>query len=90
MPSCSTLVQRNGAQYLAELVIVLARARFVAIDGLARAIGASTAELFQKRVKVFPCFFVGRLRPRRGCSCRGLVMVPFSPLDMGFGGTADA
>ena len=39
------LVQRNGAGYLAELVIVLARARFAALDDLARATGTGTAEL---------------------------------------------
>ncbi|KRE67752.1 hypothetical protein ASG92_14055 [Arthrobacter sp. Soil736] len=39
------LVQRNGAGYLAELVIVLARARFAALNDLARATGNSTAEL---------------------------------------------
>jgi hypothetical protein len=40
-----TLVQRNGAGYPAELVIVLARARFGALDDLARATGTGTAEL---------------------------------------------
>lgn len=39
------LSQRNGPEYLAELVIVLARARFIALDDLARATGSSTAEL---------------------------------------------
>jgi hypothetical protein len=39
------LVQRNGPAYLAELIIVLARARFVALDALARVTGTSTAEL---------------------------------------------
>jgi hypothetical protein len=39
------LAQRNGAGYLAELVIVLARARFAALDDLARATGTGTAEL---------------------------------------------
>jgi hypothetical protein len=39
------LVQRNGAIYLAELVIVLARARFAALDDLARATGTSATEL---------------------------------------------
>jgi hypothetical protein len=39
------LSQRNGAEYLAELVIVLARARFIALDDLARATGGRTAEL---------------------------------------------
>jgi hypothetical protein len=39
------LSQRNGAEYLAELVIVLARSRFIALDDLARATGGSTAEL---------------------------------------------
>lgn len=39
------LSQRNGAEYLAELAIVLARARFIALDDLARATSASTAEL---------------------------------------------
>ncbi|MDQ1058215.1 hypothetical protein QFZ23_002116 [Arthrobacter globiformis] len=40
-----TDAQRNGAGYLAELVIALARARFIALDELARATGPSTAEL---------------------------------------------
>jgi hypothetical protein len=39
------LMQRNGPEYFAELAIVLARARFIALDDLARATGASTAEL---------------------------------------------
>jgi hypothetical protein len=39
------LVQRNGADYLAELVIVLARDRFIALDDFARATGTGTAEL---------------------------------------------
>ena len=39
------LVQRNGAGYLAELVIVLVRARFAALDDLARATATRTAEL---------------------------------------------
>lgn len=39
------LVQRNGAGYLAELVIVLARARFAALDDLARATRTGAAEL---------------------------------------------
>lgn len=39
------LVQRNGSGYLAELAIALARARFIALDGLARATGTGTAEL---------------------------------------------
>ena len=39
------LVQRNGAGYLAELVIVLARARFAALDDLARATGTWAEEL---------------------------------------------
>lgn len=39
------LVQRNGAGYLTELVIVLARARFAALDDLARTTGTGTAEL---------------------------------------------
>ncbi|MBT2555915.1 hypothetical protein [Arthrobacter sp. ISL-5] len=39
------LVQRNGTGYLAQLVIVLARARFAALDDLARATGTDTAEL---------------------------------------------
>ena len=39
------LAQRNGAEYLAELVIVLARARFAALDDLARATGTGTVEL---------------------------------------------
>jgi hypothetical protein len=39
------LVQRNGAGYLAELAIALARDRFIALDELARATGTSTTEL---------------------------------------------
>ncbi|WP_454700046.1 hypothetical protein [Arthrobacter humicola] len=39
------LVQRNGSTYLAELIVALARARFVALDDLARATGTSTGEL---------------------------------------------
>jgi hypothetical protein len=39
------LAQRNGAEYLAELIIALARAKFVALDELARATGPSTTEL---------------------------------------------
>jgi hypothetical protein len=39
------LSQRNGPEYLAELIIVLARARFYALDDLARATGSLTAEL---------------------------------------------
>ena len=39
------LVQRNGAGYLAELVMVLARARFAVLDDLARATGTSTSQL---------------------------------------------
>jgi hypothetical protein len=39
------LVQRNGAGYLAELAIALARTGFIALDELARATGNSTAEL---------------------------------------------
>jgi hypothetical protein len=39
------LSQRNGPEYLAELVIVLARARFIAVDDFARATSGSTAEL---------------------------------------------
>jgi hypothetical protein len=39
------LVQRNGPKFLAELVIVLARDRFIALDDLARATGTGTAEL---------------------------------------------
>jgi hypothetical protein len=35
------LAQRNGAEYLADLVIVLARARFAALDDLARATGTA-------------------------------------------------
>lgn len=42
------LVQRNGTGYLAELAITLARARFIALDELARATGTSTAELLDK------------------------------------------
>ena len=39
------LAQRNGAGYLAELAIALARAGFIALDELARVTGNSTAEL---------------------------------------------
>ena len=39
------LVQRNGAEYLAELAIALARTGFIAFDELARTTGNSTAEL---------------------------------------------
>ena len=39
------LVQRNGPGYLAELVIVLARARFAALDDLARTTGSTAAQL---------------------------------------------
>lgn len=39
------LVQRNGPSYLAELIIALARAGFVALDELVKATGNSTAEL---------------------------------------------
>jgi hypothetical protein len=39
------LSQRNGPEYLGELAIVLARARFIALDDLARATRVSTAEL---------------------------------------------
>lgn len=39
------LAQRNGAEYLADLAIALARAGFIALDELARATGNSTAEL---------------------------------------------
>ncbi|UKA56683.1 hypothetical protein LFT45_22670 (plasmid) [Arthrobacter sp. FW305-BF8] len=39
------LVQRNGAGYLAELAIALARTGFIAVDELARRTGNSTAEL---------------------------------------------
>lgn len=39
------LAQRNGAEYLTELTIALARAGFIALDELARATGNSTAEL---------------------------------------------
>ena len=39
------LVQRNGAEYLKELVIVLARSGFIVLDELARVTGNSTAEL---------------------------------------------
>jgi hypothetical protein len=39
------LAQRNGAEYLKELVIVLARAEFIALDELARVTGNSTTEL---------------------------------------------
>lgn len=42
------LVQRNGAGYLAELVIVLARARFIALDDLARTTRADTAKLLDE------------------------------------------
>lgn len=39
------LMRRNGADYLAELVIVLARDRFIALDDFARVTGTSTDEL---------------------------------------------
>ena len=39
------LTQRNGAGYLAELAIALARAGFIALDELARVTGNSTDEL---------------------------------------------
>jgi hypothetical protein len=39
------LVQRNGTAYLAELIVALARAGFVALDELARVTGTSTVEL---------------------------------------------
>lgn len=39
------LVQRNGPSYLAEHIVALARAGFVALDELARVTGTSTAEL---------------------------------------------
>lgn len=39
------LSQRNGTDYLAQLVIVLVRSRFIALDDLARATDSSTAEL---------------------------------------------
>jgi Tat protein secretion system quality control protein TatD with DNase activity len=42
------LVQRNGPEYLAKLVIVLARARFIALDDLARATGTNTAQLLDQ------------------------------------------
>ncbi|MDQ0867413.1 hypothetical protein [Arthrobacter globiformis] len=42
------LVRRNGKQYLAEVAIALARAGFIALDGLARTTGISTAELLDR------------------------------------------
>jgi hypothetical protein len=42
------LSQRNGAEYLAELVIVLARARFIALDDLARATETTTGQLLDE------------------------------------------
>ncbi|MFF2317757.1 hypothetical protein ACFVTE_15985 [Arthrobacter sp. NPDC058097] len=39
------LVKRNGAGYLAELAIALARTGFIALDEHARATGNSTAEI---------------------------------------------
>jgi hypothetical protein len=39
------LVQRNGAGYLAELAIALARTGFIALDELAKLTGNSTTEL---------------------------------------------
>jgi hypothetical protein len=39
------LAQRNGAGYLAELAIALARTGFIALDELARITGNSTTEL---------------------------------------------
>ena len=39
------LAQRNGAGYLSELAIALARTGFIALDELARVTGNSTTEL---------------------------------------------
>jgi hypothetical protein len=39
------LMRRNGVDYLEELVIVLARDRFTALDDFARVTGTSTDEL---------------------------------------------
>lgn len=39
------LVQRNGAAYLTELAIALARTGFIALDELAQTTGNSTTEL---------------------------------------------
>lgn len=39
------LARRNGAGYLAELAIALARTGFIALDELAKVTGNSTAEL---------------------------------------------
>jgi hypothetical protein len=39
------LAQRNGAAYLTELAIALARTGFIALDELARVTGNSTTEL---------------------------------------------
>lgn len=42
------LMRRNGADYLAELVIVLARDRFIALDDFARVTGTSTDQLLNE------------------------------------------
>jgi hypothetical protein len=42
------LAQRNGTAYLAELVMTLARARFIALDDLARATGTDTGRLLDR------------------------------------------
>ncbi|WP_395405685.1 hypothetical protein ACHMXB_22370 (plasmid) [Arthrobacter sp. UC242_113] len=42
------LVQRNGAGYLTDVVIALARTGYIALDELARATGTSTAELLDE------------------------------------------
>lgn len=39
---------RNGTAYLAELVITLAPARFIALDDLARAAGTDTGQLLDR------------------------------------------
>lgn len=41
------MAQRNGAEYLAELAIALARVGFIALDELALVTGNSTTELLE-------------------------------------------
>jgi hypothetical protein len=41
------LMRRNGADYLTELVIILARDRFIALDDFARVTSTSTAKLLE-------------------------------------------
>jgi hypothetical protein len=42
------LAKRNGADYLTELVIVLTRARLIALDDFARATGTDTGLLLDR------------------------------------------